>query len=237
METRSSYRLSSHLVLGLIVVLLGVIFTLDNLGLLYAGDYLKYWPALLLAYGIWKIATCATPSGRGWGIFWAFVGAILLLHNLDMVYVTIWDLWPLILVLIGTNLILGSRRQHRREFAAGAEVRTGDSNSTIGGFALLGAFKRTNDSQDFRGGEATAIMGACELDLRQASINDGDAILDLFAFWGGVEVKVPEDWTVILQGVPILGGFEDKTRPPKAESKKRLIIKGYAVMGGVEIKN
>jgi predicted membrane protein len=220
----------------LIVVLLGVIFTLDNLGILYAGDFLRYWPALLLAYGVWKIVTCTTPSGRWWGFLWTFVGAILLLDKLDIVYVSVWDLWPLILVLIGINLILGSRRRHR-EFAAGAEAQTGDSNSTISGFALLGAFKRTNDSQDFRGGEATAIMGGCELDLRQASIKDVDAILDLFAFWGGIEVKVPEDWTVILQGVPILGGFEDKTRPPKGESKKQLIIKGYAVMGGVEIKN
>jgi len=236
METRNSYRLSVQLVLGLIVVLLGVMFTLDNLGILYAGDYLRYWPALLLAYGVWKIATCTTPSGRGWGIFWAFVGGILLLNTLDVIEATIWDLWPLILVLIGMNLILGTRRRHR-EFAAGSGVRLTDSDSTISGFALLGGFKRTNDSQDFRGGEATAIMGGCELDLRQASIKDGDAILDLFAFWGGIEVKVPEDWTVILQGVPILGGFEDKTRPPKGESKKRLIIKGYAVMGGVEIKN
>ncbi len=236
METRSSFRLSSQLVLGLIIVLLGVIFTLDNLGILYAGDYLRYWPVLLLAYGVWKIVTCTTPSGRGWGFFWAFLGAIILLNQLDIIYVTVWNLWPLILVLIGMNLILRTGRRHR-EFAAGSEVRLSDSNSTISGFALLGSFKRTNDSQDFQGGEATAIMGGCELDLRQASIKEGDAILDLFAFWGGIEVKVPEDWSVILQGVPILGGFEDKTRPPKGESKKRLIIKGYAVMGGVEVKN
>jgi predicted membrane protein len=236
MEQRSTVRLSAQLVLGLIVVVLGVIFTLDNLGILYAGDYLIYWPALLLAYGIWKIVTCTTPSGRWWGFFWTFVGAILLLDKLDIIYVTLGDLWPLILILIGMNLILGRRHRHR-QFAAGSGVRIADSNSTISGFALLGGFRRTNDSQDFQGGEATAIMGGCELDLRQASIKDGEAVLDLFAFWGGIEVKVPEDWAVVLQGVPILGGFEDKTRPPKGESKKRLIIKGYAVMGGVEIKN
>ena len=33
-----------------------------------------------------------------------------------------------------------------------------------------------------------------------------------------------------------MGGFEDKTRPPK-DTTKRLIIKGTAIMGGVEIKN
>jgi hypothetical protein len=112
-----------------------------------------------------------------------------------------------------------------------------DSNSTISAFVLLGGLKRTNDSQDFRGGEATAIMGGCEIDLRQASIKEGDAVLDLFAFWGGIEVRIPEDWSVVLEGIPVLGGYEDNSHPPKGDARKRLIIKGYAVMGGVEIKN
>ena len=62
-------------------------------------------------------------------------------------------------------------------------------------------------------------------------------VLDLFAFWGGAKIRVPEDWTISLQGIPILGGFEDKTHTSVAESNKRLIVRGYAIMGGVEIKN
>jgi hypothetical protein len=80
-------------------------------------------------------------------------------------------------------------------------------------------------------------MGGCEIDLRNASIESGDAIIDVFAFWGGVEIRVPMDWTVIVDATPLLGGFDDKTRPPETPSKKRLVLKGYAIMGGVEISN
>jgi hypothetical protein len=80
------------------------------------------------------------------------------------------------------------------------------------------------------------VMGGVHLDLRRASLR-GRAVLDTFAMWGGVELVVPEGWAVELQGTPILGGFEDKTRPPLDDNAPRLVVRGVAVMGGVEIKN
>jgi hypothetical protein len=72
--------------------------------------------------------------------------------------------------------------------------------------------------------------------LRKASIQD-EAVLHLIAVMGGIEIWVPENWVVVMQGVPVLGGFEDKTHPASSDTNKRLIVKGYSVMGGVEIKN
>jgi predicted membrane protein len=88
---------------------------------------------------------------------------------------------------------------------------------------------------NFRGGEITAVMGGCALDLRNSSIQD-EAVVTVFAFWGGVTLKVPPDWTVVLNGTPIMGGFEEKTIAPP-DNSKRLIIRGYAIMGGVEVRN
>ena len=51
-------------------------------------------------------------------------------------------------------------------------------------------------------------MGGCEIDLRHASI-DGEAVIDIFALWGGVELRVPPDWTVVSRVTPILGGVDD----------------------------
>jgi predicted membrane protein len=79
-------------------------------------------------------------------------------------------------------------------------------------------------------------MGGCEIDLRQAAI-DGEAVIEVFALWGGIEIKVPEDWTIGSRVVPILGGFEDKTRPQRGAAAHRLLIRGFAIMGGIEIKN
>ena len=82
-----------------------------------------------------------------------------------------------------------------------------------------------------------AVIGGCEIDLRHASIAEGrEAVIDAFALWGGIEIKVPEDWEVVNRGSAFLGGFENKTRPLPGAAK-RLVVTGTAIMGGVEVKN
>ena len=48
---------------------------------------------------------------------------------------------------------------------------------------------------------------------------------------------MPEDWAVESRVTPLLGGVEDKTRPPQGATRARLLLRGFAIMGGVEIKN
>ena len=83
----------------------------------------------------------------------------------------------------------------------------------------------------------TAILGGSKLDLRQAVIKGEEAILDVFAMWGGIEIIVPRTWGVVVHGTPILGAFEDKSEQPREQGSPRLIVRGTAIMGGVEIKN
>jgi len=80
------------------------------------------------------------------------------------------------------------------------------------------------------------VLGGCELDLRHAAI-DGEAVIDVFAMWGGIEIKVPENWSVSGRVTPILGGYEDKTRRVPDGTNQRLLVRGLVIMGGVEIKN
>lgn len=230
MEHNRQFRLNPQLVIGLIVILIGVLFTLDNLDLVDARRALHYWPALLVVYGIAKLADTENLPGRIWGSLAAIVGSFMLLDRLDVITFRLYDWWPLILIAIGGSLLVrSSRTRHLPPAEPG-------SDSTVSLFALLGGFERTNSSQDFRGGDLTAVMGGCELDLRQASIN-GEAVIDIFALWGGVNIKIPEDWRISVQGFPVMGAIEDKTHPPKGGSEKLLIVKGYAIMGGAEITN
>lgn len=241
MEHNRNRRLTPQLILGLLVIFLGVVFTLNNIGVIDSEDYIRYWPVLLVVYGLVNLFERQSSSGRMWAGFWVVVGTIWTLNNLDITHVHFWSYWPLILVVIGFGMMRGSvvRHQRVRRFsgAIASESIGTDEDSVINGVAILGGYKRSNNSQDFRGGELTAIMGGAELDLRDASIKEGEAVLDIFAFWGGAKIRIPEDWTVSLQGIPILGGFEDKTRPPRSGTGKRLVIKGYAIMGGAEIAN
>jgi len=218
---------SAHLIFGIILLFLGSLFLLNNLGILRAWAILRYWPVALILVGAFKIIQARTGAGYVAGGTWALFGTLLLLDNLN--YFEFWDLWPLFLIWLGVFMLFKSKNPVNRDALI-------DMNSTVSATAILGGLERRNNSPDFRGGELTAVMGGCEIDLSSASIKSGEAVIDAFAMWGGVEVKVPPDWTVVSKVYPIMGGFEDQTQPPKDDSK-RLIIRGFAIMGGIGVKN
>lgn len=234
METKSSSWFSPQFVLGIIVITLGVLFTLDNFYIIEAHTYLRLWPALLIVWGASKIISPRNSSERFFGFLLAVVGALLLLSKLDILNVNIWNYWPLVLIFIGANILLNSKKRSMLVFDGQEQT---DSDATFSHFVFMSGLKKQVSSQEFLGGELSAIMGGISIDLRQAKIKNDEAILDVFAFWGGVEIRVPDDWHVVVQAVPLLGGFEDKTLHPKSEVSKRLVIKGYAIMGGAEVKN
>ena len=223
---------TAQVVLGLMVVAVGVLFTLDNLGLLEARDYLRYWPAGLVAIGALKLWQ-ATRDGHGWfgGLLFILVGTWMLIEQVVYITINARELLPLMLVFLGGYMVWRGFGGQRRE-------RQSDGHSSFSALAIMGGVARRSSSQTFQGADLTAVMGGCEIDLRQASIAPGtDAVIDVFAFWGGIDIKVPEDWVVITKAVPIMGGVEDKTRVPQPPTTKRLIIRGIVVMGGVVVKN
>ncbi len=233
METRP-FRASTQLFIGLLVIFVGVVMTLDNFDVLEAREYIRFWPVFVVAFGVAKAMQSRRSSGRNAGLLIALLGVLLLLGNIRVLDFRVWDYWPLLLVIFGGSLIWRASARYRLPSQPDAQV---DADSTINLFAFMGGFERTITSKNFQGGEMTAIMGGCEVDLRQSTINDNEAVIDVFAFWGGISMKVPEDWAVSVQGLPIMGGIEDKTHPPKGGSAKRLVVKGYAIMGGVELSN
>ena len=230
MNERSAFRFSPQLILGTGIVALGVVFLLDNLGIIYVRDVWDFWPALLIIFGLSKLAQPKGSSGRIAGLIFTAVGAALLLDNLRVLRFNLWDYWPLILVFIGVSMVWRARA------AGNATQPAGEGEGHMSAAAILGGVKRVSNTSDFRSAELTAIMGGCDIDLRQASIKSSPAVINIFTMWGGVDVKVPNDWSVEVQGMPLLGGFDDKTFHPQ-NSSKRLLVKGLAIMGGVEILN
>lgn len=223
---------TAQVVFGLMIVVLGVLFTLDNLDLIHSGDYLRYWPAGLVVVGLLKIYH-ALRDGHGWfgGAVFLGVGTWMLLNGVLYFRVNIRELLPLGLVVLGGYMVWRGFGGQRRE-------RSSDGHSSFSALAIMGGVARRSSSQAFQGADLTAVMGGCEIDLRQASIAPGaEAVIDIFAFWGGIDIKVPEDWTVVTRAMPLMGGVEDKTRAPQGAMTKRLIIRGIVVMGGVVIKN
>lgn len=234
MDTNRSFRPNGQVIFGIAAIAFGILFLLDNMDVIDARLYTRYWPVFLIVWGVIRLLDPRSGGGRFFGAALIIVGALLLFRTFGLTELGFHDIWPILLVLIGGSLIWGNRS---RVQAMPGDSSPGDANSAVNGFAVLGGFQRANSSQDFRGGELSAIMGGCEVDLRQATIKGDDAVINTFAFWGGIKIKVPTTWSVNLQGVPFLGGFDDKSVQPIDVGAKKLIVRGTAIMGGVEITN
>jgi predicted membrane protein len=103
---------------------------------------------------------------------------------------------------------------------------------------VMGGIDRQNSSLDFSGGDVTVFMGGGELDLRQAQVAGGDAVVQIFAMWGGYTFKVPSDWDVTVDVLPLLGGVSDlRSHHEHREGAPRFTLKGVVIMGGIELKN
>ena len=224
-------RLTPQLVIGIAVAAVGVLFTLDNLGFLYARDFLRFWPIVLVVIGAVQITDARTPARVISGLIWLFFGSIMLGERLDLFRWDVWDFWPLILVVAGGYIVWQAFVRDP------ARPRSADATGMVSGIAVLGGFQRKVGSDEFRGGELTAFMGGCHVDLRGAKMAGNEAVLTVFAMMGGIELKVPEDWRVVVDVVPFLGGIEDRTTQPQESSSPRLVVKGFVMMGGVELRN
>jgi predicted membrane protein len=232
MESRSGTRLTGQVVVGVAIALLGVLFTLDNLHILRARDYLHFWPLAVIAIGLVHAAQARTAAGVVRGGIWILVGLALLGNRLGFLDVNIWSYWPLLLVLVGGRIVLQSiwrEAPSQGPNATGTEV--------LSAIAIMGGFDRKITSHDFRGGEITAFMGGGKLDLRDAVPANGQAVVNVFALMGGFEILVPETWSVVSEVTPFMGSVEDKARTSNSAGAPRLVLRGFVMMSGVEIKN
>ncbi len=228
-EAQSGFRLTPRLMVGFFVALFGGLLLLDNLALVDAGDYFRFWPLALILIGVAKIFQ---RQGRGFGLVLLVLGTWLLLDNLGWAELDSDVLIPTLILLLGLNLLWKEMTWRSRHLPEGANPR-----DEVSSFAMLGGIKNIVTSRAFRGGSASAVLGGVEIDLRQAELAGGQAIVDTFAWWGGVEIFVPEHWEIVFRGVPIMGAFEDNTRQTPGEGSPQLVITGLAIMGAVEVKN
>ena len=101
---------------------------------------------------------------------------------------------------------------------------------------LSGTDRRIN-SQEFKGGDVTNILGGTKIDLLDAKLAAGDWLLTVSTVLGGVEIMVPRDWRIEVQPTNMLGGVDDHTRQNPAVGGGKLLIKASALLGGIDIKN
>ena len=221
---------------GIMIIAVGIILLLNNLGIIEDINLFAYWPVLLIVWGLQSLWTGSkNPAAQGISVFIIILGFIFLANNLQWTEINVgrvFDLFfPLLIIFIGASIFLG------RSF-------TGKAN-----WAIMGAVERGKTSSwQLESGSYAALLGGIELDLRHAVIPAGETVLDLTAFMGGIEIRVPAELPVIADGFALLGGVDffgkgsggifgsTRTEQEIGAGGQVLRVQARAVMGAIELK-
>jgi hypothetical protein len=210
--------------LGLLLVTLGAFGMMDVLGILSWEDTVsRWWPVALITLGL---ITMASERRISFGpSLVTGIGALLLLGRLGLMDASAAG--PLVLLGVGVAIFVSSLNHSAPGKAAGRQS-----------VALFGESKIRNQSEHLTHADVSAIFGGATLDLREAHIDD-EATVDATALFGGVDVLVPEGWRIQMGGIPIFGGFEDKTKNQSepAPGAPTLRVNATSIFGGVTVAN
>jgi len=86
--------------------------------------------------------------------------------------------------------------------------------------------------------QAFALMGGVDLDLRQATFAERETVIYANAVMAGVDITVDASTHVIIEGVGIMGAFEqgrDRVPPELTADSPVVRVKGIALMAGVTV--
>jgi len=104
--------------------------------------------------------------------------------------------------------------------------------------ALLGGSSRTGRWRVARDGLAVAILGSTRLDLRRAEFDASTVTITALAYWGRVEITVPDGAEVEMTGVGVVAGRDVDVRPgPAPAGFPRVHVRAYAAIGSVKVKS
>lgn len=233
------FRSKGNLLMGSFIILLGIILLLNSIGLVnldLEDLFSTYWPVIFIFIGMRFLLNRGSTGEILSGIVFIAFGIILIGNNMDLFHinmVSFWSLlWPVILILVGINMVFGKKGN-------------GKSN-----FAILGSVEKKSEKWVLKDSSFVAFWGGVELDLTLAEIPQEETIVDLTAIMGGIEIIVPEDINIQCEGTAILGGVElinkstggiiaNTSYLQKSLIPSKKIVKLYscAILGGIEIRH
>lgn len=214
--------------LGIVLLLVGSIFLIDNMEIIRIPYYFFSWEMLVLVIGFTMIIT-----GRRVGFIFIIFGGFFMLDRLHWIPYRFDDLfWPMILIVIGLYFI--TRR------SGGRSRRESSDSNYLDEVAIFGGIDRIISSDKFNGGKVTSIFGGTKINLQDAKLSEDENVIDVFTLFGGSDFIVPPTWNVKIKIFSIFGAFSDNRKTAigtEKDQSKELVLKGFVCFGGGEIKS
>lgn len=232
----------NSLVIGGLLAAFGLSLLASNLGWADMRSIMRqFWPLAFVALGVLSFLK-DRPGSKFWGLVWIIAGLWIFADQRDWIHVQFWAVFgPTLLILLGATVawraLAGPPRPPSTSTDGSAPP---EDPGYISSFAVMSGSEH-KPTQPFQGANLGAVMGGVKLDLSGTEMQGDTATIEVFAVWGGIEIFAPRDWDVTSKVVTFMGATVDKRRPvatpPAGTPRKTLVVQGFVLMGGVEIKD
>lgn len=211
--------------LGAVVIALGVVFGLKELGIVNAEFSTDGWWALfLIVPGITGIFTSRDKIGN---IILTLIGVCLLLAARGVIgYGDLWGLLvPALIVLFGVKIILSAFSGKKSEPDSGVAECT----------SSFGSRQESLSGKGVKTVRVGAVFGGTKCNLSDVDFTDGGEI-NLICIFGGTDLIVPESVEIKINAFCLFGGISDKRSNPGGEKTASVTVNGFCLFGGADIK-
>ncbi len=257
-EEKRFRSIDMKLFIGMAVLVAGGFLLMQNMDMSPLAEHVEFWklwPLVLIFLGLGQLIQPRESRNVCTGLIVFSIGGYFMLTNLELIDMAFTRMWPVALIIIGVLFLYrafvpskgscfsGSCGDSDRGngFGDGRNKVFADNKGNIDSdfidmsLALSSSVHRVT-SKSLTGGRLNAVMGNIELDLWDADFKGNSLTMEAAGVMSNIELSVPRDWEVTVHGSPMLGSIENKTVPPVA-ARKKLVVKGSAVMGVVLVKN
>jgi predicted membrane protein len=227
----------SKIITGLLVIGVGVIIMMKQMGMVLPGWILS-WKTLLIAIGFTHLIRHNFKGMAGYVLI--LIGTVFLFNDLLPLGINPKFVWPVAIIGFGILIVSKTVFGEKKNISFIGDEKSFyevDSDDFIKAESFFGGVTKNVVSKNFKGASVSCVFGGTELNLMQTDF-EKKAVIDLNCVFGGVTMIIPSDWKVVSDLTSVFGGIEDK-RPVDSlnleNDAKVLVLRGKCVFGGVEI--
>jgi len=229
--------IDKRVLLGGILIFFGGIFLLNTMNILHfrIAHVLFSFPFFMFVIGLFVLVN---TEKKFLGGILTGVGALFLIPKIfPEVDYDGGIIIPIFFIILGIYIILKKRKAEQPSIFNSDSSRV--NKDKIDDVSIFGGGTKIISSNNFQGGNITAIFGGSEINLINCQLAEGDNVLDVLCIFGGTTIILPKEWNVVINVTSVLGGFSNKAiRNPSIviDQNRTLHIKGLAMFGGGEVK-
>lgn len=247
---------ANGLFVGLLFIIVGLLYACTALDIFDFSIFFPGWWTLFIIVPCIYALTRKNEDKTG-PVIGLVIGICFLLNAQDFDFHI--EFFPMLLaivcLLIGWKLIFPNKKKEHKQVEFTYNSESGEKEVVIdgvkydntyskssGGYvnasAILGGKDIRVDNECFTGADICVVMGAVDLNLRNAIISE-DVYINVSAVMGGIDIYVPANVRVVTDGCStVMGGIDVNTSYANfhAADTPKVIITGSCVMGGIDIK-